>query len=136
MHEYETLYILKANVAEDAIKKFQDKVDTIISKQAGVTFAQQSQESKSFAYPINHDRRGFYIQLNFAGPGDLVNELERNLRISDEVVRFMTLLVSRDVDVKKRADDWKSGKGEARVEAEARAAARAEAAEKVEEEGR
>ena len=81
MNEYETIYILSGNVPEEAVIKLQKRVEDVVSKKKGTIFAQKSQGSRNLAYPIRHESRGQYVQLNFAGDGGVVDELERNLRI-------------------------------------------------------
>ena len=53
---------------------------------------------RKLAYPIRKSNRGIFVYLKYVGYGDLVAELERNLRLLDEVVRFQTVLLTEDID--------------------------------------
>ena len=109
MNEYESIYVLRGDVVADNVKKFQEKIESIVSKKKGVIFAQKDRGGRALAYPIQRETRGQYMQLNFAGSGELVEELERNFRIADEIIRHITVLVVKDVDVKKKQKEYKQG---------------------------
>ncbi|OGP16156.1 MAG: 30S ribosomal protein S6 [Deltaproteobacteria bacterium RIFCSPLOWO2_02_FULL_50_16] len=120
MNEYETIYILKDDIIADQISKFQNQMEDVVKKTKGEVFFQKHQGTNHLAYPIQHGVRGHYIQLNFGGDGAVVNELERNLRIADGVIRFLTVLVSKNVDVAHRKKAWSEGEAEPPREAEAK----------------
>ena len=106
MNEYESVYIIKGDLAEDGVKKIQKRMEDVITKNEGVLFSQKNQGSRTLTYPIQKANRGHYILLNFAGPGKIVSEFERNLRITDGVIRFTTVKISDDIDVNKRKQEW------------------------------
>lgn len=91
MNKYEVLYILDAKI-DDAAK------DALIEKFKGVVeFAGGAVENvdkwgvKKLAYEINFKSEGYYVLMNFTANADLPQELERQMRITDEVMRFIVV---------------------------------------------
>ena len=121
MTEYELLYILSPKMEdaarEDMIERFKNVV-----VQAGGSAEVTKWGVRKLAYKINFMSEGFYVLMNFTAPEDIPAELERQMRITDAVMRFI---------VTKKVDNKLSRAEEAR---KARAAERAAAAAKAREE--
>lgn len=137
-HEYETIYILKPELPVDAVEKTADKVSGIIGKFDGEVLMQDDWGKRKLAYPIQKNARGHYVYFNYVGSNNLVGELERQLRIDDNLLRFLTVRVGEDVDVEVRRSEVailvKQRAEEAARRAEEEAKAAAEAAARAEEE--
>ncbi len=118
--EYETIYILKPDLTEDAIAGVSEKVEGIVKQFEGVVLERDDWGKRKLAYPISRNSRGHYVRFHYVGPGDLVAELERQLRYDDSLLRFLTVKLGFDVDVEALS-------AAARTRAEARAAAEAAA---------
>ncbi len=133
--EYETIYVVKPELPEDALVALNDKVNTIVEKNQGTMLTVDDWGKRKLAYPIQKNSKGHYVYINYLGPTTLVAELERNLRIEDNLLRFLTVKLDIDVDVESRkvkAEEDNARRAElraARAEAEAEAQAAAEAAE-------
>lgn len=89
--KYETIYILRPNVEPDAADKVAKRVGEVIQRQDGTLTKVDNWGKRKLAYHIDGHSRGIFVQLNYMGYSDLVAELERNLRMLDDVVRFMTI---------------------------------------------
>ncbi|MCK5349447.1 MAG: 30S ribosomal protein S6, partial [Desulfobacula sp.] len=74
-----------------------DKVRNIIAKEKGILLDFDEWGNKKLAYEIKKKLRGHYVCVTYGGTGDLIKELERNLRLNDDVLKFMTILLSDDV---------------------------------------
>jgi small subunit ribosomal protein S6 len=96
--EYETIYILRPTVDNDAAEKIVDRVKDVISRLDGTLTKLDNWGKRKLAYPIQKNSRGIFVYLKYVGFGDLVAEIERNLRLLDEVVRFQTVLLTEDID--------------------------------------
>jgi small subunit ribosomal protein S6 len=96
--EYETTLLVRPDVAGDAIEATLDRVREAIRSRGGKLIAINHWGKKKLAYPIAKHTRGVYVHTQYLGQGDLVAEVERNLRISDTVLRFLTVRVADDVD--------------------------------------
>ncbi len=97
MRKYETIIILDPDLKDQVRTDLFDKVKNIISKESGILLDFDEWGNKKLAYAIKKKLRGFYVCVTYGGDGDLVKELERNLRLSDYVLKFMTILLSVDV---------------------------------------
>ena len=96
--EYETIYILRADVDNAGAEKVVDRAKDVITRLEGTLTKLDNWGKRKLAYPIQKSSRGIFVYLKYVGYGDLVAELERNLRLLDEVVRFQTVLLTEDID--------------------------------------
>ncbi len=141
--EYETVLIVRPNMNKPAILELVGRFQKIFDKEGARLQRIDNWGLRTLAYPIKQNKKGIYLYIRFLGGSDTVTELERNLRIYEEVVRFLTVLVDEDVDPEARptevteelldaASDSPEDPVEiarAKAEAEAKAAAEAAAAE-------
>ena len=81
-------------MAEKVVERAKDT----ISRLDGTLTKLDNWGKRRLAYPIQKNSRGIFVYLKYVGYGDLVAELERNLRLLDEVVRFQTVLLAEDID--------------------------------------
>jgi small subunit ribosomal protein S6 len=96
--EYETIYILRPDVDNDVAGKVIDRARDVIKRLDGTLTKLDNWGKRKLAYPIQKNTRGIFVYLKYVGFSDLVAELERNLGLLDEVVRFQTVLLQEDVD--------------------------------------
>lgn len=99
VHEYETIYILKPELPEDSVRAVEEKLTGIIARFEGDLLQVDDWGKRKMAYNIKKNSRGHYVRLHYVGPAPLITELERNLRIDDRQIRFLTVRMSEDVDV-------------------------------------
>jgi small subunit ribosomal protein S6 len=97
--EYETIYILRFDVDAEAAERVQARVSDAIEREHGKLVKVETWGRRKLAYPLGKLRRGIYVYLKYAGIGQLVAEVERNLKLQDAVVKFMTVQTSDDVDL-------------------------------------
>ncbi len=97
--EYETIFVLRPDVDPDAAEKLQNRLNEIIDREKGKLLKVESWGRRKLAYPVAKQRRGVYIYMKYLGGGGLVAELERNLRIADFVLKFITVKLRDRVDV-------------------------------------
>ncbi|MEN8211022.1 MAG: 30S ribosomal protein S6 [Thermodesulfobacteriota bacterium] len=107
MRKYETIFILDPDVKDQARTDLFDRVKGIIARENGILLDFDEWGNKKLAYEIKKKLRGFYVCITYGGTGLLVKELERNLRLSDDVLKFMTLLLSDDVTVEQLEEEAK-----------------------------
>jgi small subunit ribosomal protein S6 len=96
--EYETIYILRPNVDNETAEKIVDRLRDVITRLDGTLTKLDNWGKRKLAYPIQKNHRGIFVYLKYIGFNDLVAEIERNLRLLDEVVRFQTVLIAEDID--------------------------------------
>lgn len=91
MKHYEVLFILKPTLTEDEIKERVDFVKEIITKNGGEVASVIEMGARKLAYTIKKYERGVYFVIYFTAPTSLIEELVRNLRYNEDVIRFLTV---------------------------------------------
>lgn len=98
MRRYESILIAHVDLSEDELTSLIDRYSTIITGQKGIVVKVERWGKRRLAYIIKKQARGFYILIDYAGESAAVNELERNLKINDKILKFMTVLKDDAVD--------------------------------------
>jgi small subunit ribosomal protein S6 len=88
---YETMYILRSDLGEEQIEQAINKYQSLIRDQGAENIDIQHRGKRRLAYEINKQREGVYIQMNYQGPGAIIAPLERAMRLSEEVIRYLTV---------------------------------------------
>src|ERR1700712_3431531 len=97
--EYETIYVLRSDVDADTAEKVQGRVAEVVGRDNGKLLKVESWGRRKLAYPVGKQKKGVYIYVKYVGRGGLVQELERNLKLQDSVLKFQTVLTNKEVDV-------------------------------------
>ena len=105
MNRYELTYIIDPNLEETARKELIEKVSALIAANGGeVEKVDETWGKRRLAYAIDHKTEGWYVLVTFTAPAELPREIERNLRINDSILRYMTVkLLVKQSKVKPRA---------------------------------
>ena len=91
MNKYEVLYIIDASI-DDAAKEAQmAKYSDLITANGGSVESIDKWGIKKFAYPMEFKNEGYYVLMTFTAPADLPAEMERQMRISDAVIRYLVI---------------------------------------------
>jgi small subunit ribosomal protein S6 len=98
LRRYETILIAHVDLSEDELSNLIDRYGGIVTGQKGILVKVERWGKRRLAYLIRKQARGFYILIDYAGGSAVVNELERNLKIDDKVLKFMTILKADAVD--------------------------------------
>ncbi|MBN2439662.1 MAG: 30S ribosomal protein S6 [Deltaproteobacteria bacterium] len=98
MRRYETILIAHVDLSEDELTSLIARYSAIITGQKGILVKVERWGKRRLAYLIRKQARGFYILIDYAGESTAVNELERNLKINDKILKFMTVLKDGAVD--------------------------------------
>ena len=97
--EYETIYIMRSGVEPDEADRIATRVREVVGGRGGKLLRIDNWGRRKLAYPIGKATRGAFVYARYVGLNDLVAELERNLRLIDDVVRFQTVLLKERVRV-------------------------------------
>jgi small subunit ribosomal protein S6 len=97
--EYETIYVLRSDVDAETAERVQGRVSDALDREKGKLVKVESWGRRKLAYPIGKQRKGVYVYLKYVGGGGLVAEVERNLKLQDAVVKFMTVQTADAVDI-------------------------------------
>ncbi len=90
MNKYESVIIINPNVDEEKVKKLEDTFTNLINKNGNVTKVDELGKKK-LAYDIKKNKEGYYVTFYFEANPDLIAELERNYRITDEIIKFIVV---------------------------------------------
>jgi small subunit ribosomal protein S6 len=91
MHRYETLFILHPDLPEAQVRETIDRVRKLIEGMGGQVAELQDWGMRDLAYPIRKQPRGTYVLVQYAAKAEVVKELERTLKLADEVLRFISV---------------------------------------------
>ena len=89
MNSYELLYILNNELSDEGKEAVIEKLNAVVTANGGTVDNVDKWGTRRLAYPINYKNEGYYVLVNFTAPATLPDELERVMRITDAVVRFM-----------------------------------------------
>jgi small subunit ribosomal protein S6 len=101
---YEVVFIIDPTVGDDEVMKLSESVQKIITGQGGIITKTEVMGKRQLAYEINHKKDGTYVLLEVEGSGAEIAELERRMRVNDQILRYMTIRVDED---RRRADKLK-----------------------------
>ena len=99
MRRYETIFIADNDLSEEDRSPIFEKLKDLIQQHGGLLVMVDEWGGKKLAYEIKKKARGYYVRLDYCGSGILVNEIERFFRIDDRILKFMTVLLDKDVDI-------------------------------------
>jgi small subunit ribosomal protein S6 len=91
LRRYETVIIVPADLPDDEIIGLMDRYKGIITNHKGLVMKIEKWGKRKLTYEIKKHNKGFYMLIDFAGQSAVVAELERNLKIDDKVLKFMTI---------------------------------------------
>ena len=103
--EYETIYIVRPDAEADALREVNARARRVIEEASGKLLRVENWGKRKLAYEIAKHNKGVYLYWRYLGPPQLVAELERNLRMLDSVLRYLTVKVDENVNVNARPTD-------------------------------
>lgn len=104
MSTYETLFITSIALTNDEQVALTEKFSTLIEENGGKVEKLDQWGKRFFAYPIKKQAEGYYTQIEYTGEGALVAELERKMKIDDNVLRQMTINLDDAIKLKAKQD--------------------------------
>ncbi|MEA5575014.1 30S ribosomal protein S6 [Anabaena sp. UHCC 0451] len=87
---YETMYILRPDLGDEQVEQAVSRYQNLLTEQGAQNLEIQNRGKRRLAYEINRHRDGIYIQFNYTAPTGAIAPLERAMRLSEEVIRYMT----------------------------------------------
>jgi small subunit ribosomal protein S6 len=91
MNKYESIYIIRPTVEEEGIKALIERFSNLIQQEGGQIENVDEWGKRRLAYPIDDLNEGYYVLVNFSAESDLPEELERNYKITDDILRYLTI---------------------------------------------
>ncbi len=99
MRRYESVIILEPDMSEEDVRKFTDRYSQLIRTNNGEVIKIEDLGSRRLAYTVKRKDRGRYILLDYVGGPAVLKELERRLKISEDVMKFLSVKTADVVDL-------------------------------------
>jgi small subunit ribosomal protein S6 len=100
--QYELVYIVSPDATEQAIADLHTQVEQIVQRFGGTLDKTENWGRRKLAYEIGHAREGTYVIETMTGTGEMVKEIDRRLRVTDTIIRHLTVRVDEDLRVAER----------------------------------
>ena len=96
--EFETIFILRPDTNQDGIQQVNTRVRGVIGDMGGKLLKLNNWGKRKLAYEVKKQLKGIYLYWQYLGSGNMVEEIERNLRMLDSVIRYYTVKLNENVD--------------------------------------
>jgi len=100
MNHYETIYIVNPTLEDDSLKEAIDKFSDLIKKLKGSIVKVNEWGKRKLAYEVKQFDKGYYLVLDFCALPKMVTELERNLKLDDRILKYITVKIDENIDPK------------------------------------
>ncbi|MBO6827652.1 MAG: 30S ribosomal protein S6 [Sneathiella sp.] len=90
---YETVFIARQDISSQQVETLTEQMSEFISAGEGTVAKVENWGLRNLAYKINKNRKGHYVLMNIDAPIPAVKEMERNLQLNEDILRFMTIRV-------------------------------------------
>jgi len=111
---FETTFITRSELSDEGLKAIQERLNGVVAQYGGELVLSEDWGKRKLAYAIAKETRGHYTYFVYTGKGDVVHEIERNLRLNDQVLRFLSVNLDKEFDQesfkKARADQQAAAK--------------------------
>jgi small subunit ribosomal protein S6 len=103
--EYETIFILRPDTANDGVGQVNGRLRGVLESMGGKALKLDNWGKRKLAYEVKKQLKGIYLYWQYLAQPGVVEETERNLRMLDSVIRYLTVKVDEDVDVAARPSE-------------------------------
>ena len=115
--QYELVYVMNPDAGEEAVNGLHAQVEEIITTRAGQIDKTDNWGRRRLAYEIDRHKEGIYVLELFTGPGEIVGELDRRLKVADNILRYLIVRVDEDLRKAERARTRRQARRQRRREA-------------------
>ena len=112
--QYELVYILPPDTTEQQVTELHGQLEAVVSRMNGTIEKTENWGRRRLAYEIGHHKEGVYVLEVINGSGDLMKELDRRLRVMDQVVRHLVVRVDQEKKVVERTRSKRQANSERR----------------------
>lgn len=98
MRRYETLFIVTPDSSDEELKAVADKFKGVVTGMNGTVASYDEQGKKKLAYSVKKQNKGYYVLMDYVGQVEIVAELERNMRLDDRILKYLTVKLADQVD--------------------------------------
>lgn len=94
---YESIFIINANLPDDETNAVIKKMQDVVAKQGGEMTKFEDWGKRKLAYEVKKQKRGHYVFFQFKGGAPVVSELERTYKLTDAVIKFLTIRLEKEL---------------------------------------
>ena len=105
MRKYEIIFVVRPDVPEEDVDKLITQMEGVVTATGGKLEKTEKMGRRRLAYRVGGQREGFYVRFSLEGSGDTVKEFERRLKVTDAVLKFLSVRVDEEL---KRAEKLKA----------------------------
>ena len=98
MRSYEIMFIVRTDVPEEDVDKLIAQMEGVVAGAGGKMEKVEKMGRRRLAYHVRRQREGFYLVFKLQGTGDTVREFERRLKVTDAVIKHLTVRVDEDLE--------------------------------------
>ena len=113
--QYEVVYVVSPEITEEGVTELHERVAEIVDQLGGKIDKTDNWGRRRLAYEINRHREGTYVIELVTGPGTLVTELDRRLRVMEQLLRHLIVRVDEDLRKAQRARDRRQSRQKRRL---------------------
>ncbi len=95
MSFYEHVFIARQDLAPNQVDELTDKYAAVIEKDGGKVTKRENWGLRNLAYRIQKNRKGYYVLMNIDAPASAVKEMERLIRVDEDIIRHLTIKVDQ-----------------------------------------
>src|SRR3954471_2977348 len=100
--QYELVYIVSPDASEQAVADLHTQIEQIVQRFTGTLDKTENWGRRKLAYEIGKAREGTYVVETISGSGEMVKEIDRRLRVTDTIIRHLTVRIDEDIRVADR----------------------------------
>jgi small subunit ribosomal protein S6 len=93
---YELMFIVRPDMADEDLDKLVSHLETTVTSAAGTVKSVDRMGKRRLAYTVRKFREGIYILMTIEGTGTVIHELERRLRVTEQVIKFLTVRIDEE----------------------------------------
>lgn len=105
MRKYEIIFVVRPDVTDEDVEKLVTQMQGVVTSAGGKIEKVEKLGRRRLAYRVARQREGFYLLFVLEGNGDTVKEFERRLKVTDSVIKYLTVRVDEEL---KRAEKYKA----------------------------
>ena len=95
MSYYESVLIARQELGDKEIEKIIDNLTNILKKNKAIVISTELWGLRPLAYKIEKNKKGHYVMFQIEGDGESIKELERNMRIDENIIRYLSLKIDK-----------------------------------------
>lgn len=99
MNFYETLFVVKPTLTEEEITAQINRIKDVLTKENAELIAEDVMGMRKLAYPVDKHLRGYYTVLYYKAEGASIAEIERNLKINESIIKFLSVKYSKKKEI-------------------------------------